>query len=678
MLDYGREICGRLAISSRREWLVTNGIGGFASGTVAGLLTRRYHGMLIAAQHPPVERVLMVTKVEDNAIYDGQVFPLYANHWVGDAVNPMGYQNLERFHLEGTTPVWTYACGDALLEKRVWMEQGANTTYVRYNLIRGAMPLTLESKILVNYRDYHETTQVDFWRMQVDAIDEESRQGLRVLARPEATPFFLLGKDVAWTARHTWYRGFYLSVEAYRGQREHQEDHLNAAEASMTLTPDQSITLVLTTDPNADLDGDAAYERRHSYEESLTRLARLTSMDLDEMVNLSLTPQPDADAIHHLVLAADQFIVERSTPQTPRGHTIIAGYPWFSDWGRDTMIGLPGLTLATGRPQIARSILSTYAQFVDQGMLPNRFPDVGDEPEYNTADATLWYFEAIRAYLAATQDRALIFKLYPILAEIIDWHLRGTRYNIRVDPADGLLYAGAEGVQLTWMDAKVDDWVVTPRKGKPVEINALWYNALYTMQQFSVLVGQDATPYAEAAQACRMGFDRFWNEETGYCFDVLDTPHGHDDRLRPNQLFAVSLHYSPLPPHRQKAVVDACARHLLTSHGLRSLDPRHPDYVSCYGGNQRERDRAYHQGAVWGWLIGPFASAHLRVYRDRKLMRSFLKPLLRQIEDHGVGSLSEIYDGAAPFIPRGCIAQAWTVGEVLRVWQQIGSAKMGK
>jgi predicted glycogen debranching enzyme len=303
-------------------------------------------------------------------------------------------------------------------------------------------------------------------------------------------------------------------------------------------------------------------------------------------------------------------------------------------------------------------------------MLPNRFPDEGEAPEYNTVDATLWYLEALRAYLAETGDDALLRRLFPTLEEIVDWHRRGTRYQIHVDPDDGLLCAGEEGVQLTWMDAKVDDWVVTPRTGKPVEINALWYNALCLMADFARHLEVPADLYSDMAGRAAESFQRFWNEAAGCCYDVIDGPTGDDAALRPNQLLAVSLPYSPLSPARQRAVVDACARHLLTSHGLRSLDPRHPNYKGRHGGARRNRDAAYHQGTVWGWLIGPFVSAHLRVYGDREQARSFLEPLLRHLAGHGVGSLSEIFHGDAPFTPRGCIAQAWTVAEVLRAWRE--------
>jgi predicted glycogen debranching enzyme len=335
------------------------------------------------------------------------------------------------------------------------------------------------------------------------------------------------------------------------------------------------------------------------------------------------------------------------------------------------MIALPGLTLSTGRPEAARSILRTFAKFVDRGMLPNRFPDAGETLEYNAVDAALWYFEAVRQYFTATRDEPLLRELFPVLADIVDWHVRGTRYNIHVDPEDGLLYAGEPGVQLTWMDAKGGDWVVTPRIGKPVEVNALWYNALHTLAQFARALKKPAGEFQSGAEKAGAGFRRFWNESAGCCFDVIDGPGGNDASLRPNQIFAVSLPQSPLTPEQQRAVVDVCARHLLTSHGLRSLSHDSPSYQPRYGGDARQRDAAYHQGTVWGWLLGPFVLAHLRLYNDPAGAASFLEPMAQQVKVYGIGSAGEIFDGDPPFTPRGCIAQAWTVAEVLRAWTTI-------
>lgn len=653
ILDFGREVCGNLCIAERREWLVTNGLGGYASGTVAGLLTRRYHGLLVAALRPPVGRALLLTKLDETATYDGHSYPLFANRRHGDRVEPAGLCYLERFHLEGTTPVWTFACADALLEKRIWMQPEANTTYIRYDLRRAGGPLRLDVWALINHRDHHGSTRAGDWTMQIEPV----AHGLRLTAFAGAVPFYLLSHDAEVIPAHEWCEGFYLSAEAFRGQIA-TEDLLGGATLQRTLQPGESLCLVASVDPSPNLDGVAAYAGRQAYEEQV--LAEAGRMPV-----LRAAPP----AIEHLVLAADQFVVRRPLPDGQQGYSVIAGYPWFADWGRDTMISLPGLTLVTGRYQVARRILDTFAHHVHQGLLPNRFPDGGEAPEYNTADATLWYLEAIRAYHAATGDDALLRRLFPILKEIIVWHLRPTRHQIHADPADGLLYAGEPGVQLTWMDARVDDWVVTPRIGKPVEINALWSNALRIMADFARILGESADRYDALADRAAAGFARFWNPAKGCCYHVLDGPEGDDPALRPNQLLAVSLPHSPLTKAQQRAVVDLCARHLLTSHGLRSLAPDHPAYAGHYGGDRRQRDTAYHQGTVWGWLIGPFVRAHLRVYHDPARARSYLEPLVRQVVSHGVGSVSEIFDGDPPFTPHGCIAQAWSVAELLSAWQ---------
>ena len=348
--------------------------------------------------------------------------------------------------------------------------------------------------------------------------------------------------------------------------------------------------------------------------------------------------------------------------------TVIAGYPWFGDWGRDTMISLPGLTLTTGRPGVGAGVLRTFARVVDRGLLPNRFPDGGEAPEYNTVDATLWYVEAIRAHHAATEDDGLLKELYPTLESIVAWHREGTRHGIAIDPGDGLLHAGEPGVQLTWMDAKVGDHVVTPRIGKPVEVNALWFNALTAMATFARRLGRPAAEWEAMADRAAKSFERFWSDGLGYCLDVIDGPDGDEALLRPNQIFAVSLPASPLSRSRQQGVVDACARHLLTPYGLRSLARFHPAYRSTYGGDVASRDRAYHQGTVWSWLLGPFALAHYRVYGNAAVARSFLAPLAHHLEDGAVGSIAEICDADPPYAPRGCVAQAWSVAETLRAW----------
>lgn len=654
-IDFGRAICGDPLAARRREWLVTNGIGGFACGTISGELTRRYHGLLIAALKPPLGRTLLAVKFNERLAYHAQTYDLAVNRMADDELVGQGYRHLERFYLDGTIPIWQYACSDALLEKRVWMEQGANTTYIQYTLLRATSSVSLYLEALVNHRDYHDLTLEEI-KLKVSAIDK----GLKIERDGYSAAYFLLASKGEFSIQPYWIRGFSLAVEQERGF-EGIEHHLVCGDYQVELEPGDSVTLAASLGGDVDLDGNQAYSRRKRHEEEL-------------MDALPGRANKEDRVLRRLALAADQFIVSRSVGGE-EGHSLIAGYPWFGDWGRDTMISLPGLTLATGRHEIAQSVLRTFARFVDRGMLPNRFPDQGEKPEYNTVDATLWYFEAIRAYIEEMESRGqnqpgieLLKEIYPILEEIIDWHLRGTHYKIHVDKADGLLYAGEPGVQLTWMDAKVGGWVVTPRIGKPIEINALWYNALICMAGFGQRLGQSVTKYEELATLTRASFDRFWNGSAGYCYDVIDGPEGHDACLRPNQLFAIALPHSPLSAERAKRVVDVCARYLLASHGLRSLAPFELDYQPYYGGDLRQRDAAYHQGTVWSWLIGPFVQAYLRVYGDRRQARSYILPLLHHLSDHGLGSVSEIFDGNPPFEPRGCFAQAWGVAELIRCW----------
>jgi len=659
-VQFGREILGNLELAESREWLVTNGIGGFASGTAAGTSTRRYHGLLMASLDPPTARTLLVAGLDESLGYAGREFSLATNRWLSGSVAPEGYLNLESFHLEGTKPVWTYALADALLEKRVWMQRGENTTFVEYTLARTSGPVELKGKMLVAYRDYHSTTHANGWRMQITPVE----RGLLVLAFEGATPFYLRSPSASFEPRHEWYRDFFLPVERQRGLDDH-EDRLLAGVFRASLKPGERLLLVFSTDPQASLDTEAARMRQSNHEWKLFQ-----SWQEKHLETANTAPDDEPGWLWQLVLAADQFLVQRPLPDDPAGMSVIAGYPWFCDWGRDTMIALPGLTLPLGRPEIARKILESFARYVDAGMLPNNFPDRSGAPQYNTIDAALWYFEAVRQYYETSLDAELLKKLFPVLAGIVKAHVAGTRYNIKVDPADALVYGGSPEVQLTWMDAKIGDWVVTPRIGKPVEINALWINALQTMEGFAGTLGQPAAGYGKLREQAQKNFQKFWNAARDCCFDVLDVPGGGPDpALRPNQIFAVSLPVSPLTPSQQKSVVDAVGRELLTSCGLRSLGPAEPGYQGHYGGGPRDRDAAYHQGTGWGWLLGPFALAHFKVYGDRAAAQSFLEPLGSSVHSAGLGSISEIFDGDAPFMPTGCFAQAWSVAEVIRVWE---------
>jgi predicted glycogen debranching enzyme len=655
VVNMGREICGNLEMAERREWLVTNGIGGFASGTVAGSLTRRYHGLLIAALKPPLGRTLLVSKLEETVEYEGQMFQLSTNHWHQGTVAPTGFTLMERFHLEGTTPVWTFILADARLEKRVWMEPGENTTYVRYAVTRGTLPIRLSLRALINNRDYHWTTLDNLPEFSPTSVP----QGLQIYPSG-GPPFMLSASGGSVETGGTWYHNYDLPLERKRGLSD-REHHLHIGTWVINLKPGEDITWMATTHPEHPLPTSTSFDARRDHEQAL----------LTPPGTGTASSTPRMPWIQQLRLAADQFVVSRPLSSNDTGHTIMAGYHWFGDWGRDTMISLPGLTLTTKRFDIARSILSTFAHYANQGMLPNRFPDADEEPEYNTVDATLWYVEAVRQYLEATRDRVFLKTIFPVLADMLAWYRKGTRFGIGMDPTDHLLHAGEPGVQLTWMDAKVGDWVVTPRMGKPVEINALWYQAWLTLGQLAKPLKAPHQEFLKIANDIKTSFQRFWHEPSHYCYDVIDGPHGHDPTPRPNQLFAVSLPNSPLTDWQQQAVVDYCARHLYTSYGLRSLGPEDPQYVGQYGGDMRQRDSAYHQGTVWGWLIGPFVLAHHRVYRNPGSALSYLEPMAHQLNDYGVGTLGEIFDGQPPFTPRGCIAQAWTVAEVLRAWHLI-------
>jgi predicted glycogen debranching enzyme len=653
-----------------REWLVTNGLGGFASGTVGQANTRRYHGVLVAALHPPVDRVLMVAKVDAAVSYGGERFELGANEYADGTLAPRGFERLSEFRLDGAMPVWTYAFGDALLEQRMWMAHGRNTTYISFTLRAATADVDLELLPLCTYRDYHSHGHGG-WSLDV----EPEARGCRVSAFPGARSYRLMTDAGDFVSSPDWYWRFHHRAEAERGL-DAEEDLFRPGKFHARLAPGETLTFIATAEAD---------------EPDSTRAA-LTALLKRQSTLLRSVPESAPNWVDQLTLAADQFIAQRWHDGKPVGTTVIAGYPWFSDWGRDTMIALPGLALATDRAGDAAAILRTFAAHASEGMLPNRFPDGGEAPEYNTVDATLWYFHALDAYLEGTGDQRILRDLYPTLREIVDWHRRGTRFGIRVDPRDGLLFAGERGVQLTWMDAKIGDWVVTPRIGKAVEINALWHFALLRMSRWARALNDRsaATEFARDAGRVAESFaDAFWYADGGHLFDVIDCPEddstaGHansrgqraDASLRPNQIFAVSLGTDLLDSDRARAVVSTCSRHLLTPVGLRSLAPGHQRYVGRYGGGPRERDAAYHQGTVWSWLLGPFALAHYRAYGDVTHSLALLDGLAAHLDDGCIGTISEIFDADAPHAARGCFAQAWSVSETLRAWHELNRVSL--
>ncbi|MDG4555527.1 MAG: amylo-alpha-1,6-glucosidase [Candidatus Competibacter sp.] len=697
-IRFGRAICGDLAQAERREWWLGNGLGAYAAGTIAGTLTRRYHGLLIAPVFPPLGRWLVFTKADATLLDGDREIPLFSNRWGGGVVSPEGHVHLESFHLHGRMPVWRYALGDRTVEQRIWLEPGANTVYIAWRLeIPPNLPLakgggeaggifvspsgkrgvtgdlSLRVRLLVNARDHHVGMNPGGFAPQVEIVEQQ----LHVVC-PDRFKLNFQAAGGQFQTEWDWIENFDLPLERERGLPE-RDAHLCIGHALLTLRPGVWVGVVASLREEASADLDAALQRFLDHEVALIEHARPS---LQIPPNPSL-PKGDGEAggisppdwIDQLVLAADSFLFARPVPALPDGESVIAGYPWFGDWGRDTMIALPGLTLATGRLDSARRILLTFARFVDQGMLPNVFPGAGETPDYNTVDAALWYFEAWRAYVEASDDQAALAKVFPVLAEMIDWHVKGTRYRIGMDLADGLLHAGGPGVQLTWMDAKVGDWVVTPRIGKPVEINALWYNALAIMADFAEQLGQPSASYRDLATQARQGFRRFIRPDAAGLFDVLDGPSGDDPTVRPNQIFAVSLPHSPLEPEVQQAVVRVCGQELLTSYGLRSLAPSHPDYRPYYLGGVWERDGGYHQGPVWAWLLGHYALAEYRIHGNAAAAQARLHPVRDHLLDAGLGTVSEILDGAPPHVPRGAPAQAWSVACVLEAWWRLERLK---
>jgi predicted glycogen debranching enzyme len=651
MQPFDRSVCTDLTAATRREWLETNGLGGYASSTLAGLHTRRYHGLLVAATKPPVGRTVLVSKLEDAVTIDGLRYELSTNQYA-ETVHPRGFELLGEFRPD-PLPTWVYDLHGFELVKTVFMIHGSNTTVVEYELkpkhdgpALAALECSLEVRPLLAMRDYHALAHEDDRASGAVSIEA----GL-VRTRPfEHAPEVYVCHDGATVdERAWWYRGLEYAEERARGF-DSREDLFSPFALTFDLSKRRRASVVLSTAPH-----DAAHTRDDRRAEIKRREAITANVPIAN------------DLVRSLVRATDHYIVGRDDSKT-----VIAGYHWFADWGRDTMISLPGLTIATGRPDVARQILLTFARHVDRGMLPNRFPDAGEAPEYNTVDSALWFFEAVRALAAKTGDYEFVREhLYEKLAEIVVWHERGTRYGIAVD-TDGLVRSGEEGVQLTWMDAKVGDWVVTPRRGKPVEIQALWYNALRVMQDFAKRFGDTdgAAHYAAAAGRAHESFEaQFWNADLGCLYDVVDGAE-RDASIRPNQVLAVSLHYSMLSEERSRAVVDVVERELLTPVGLRSLAPGDPAYRPHYGGDSLSRDGAYHQGTVWGWLLGPFITAYVRVNGATPEARArgaeLLEGLGAHLADAGIGHVSEIFDGDAPHEPRGCIAQAWSVAEALR------------
>lgn len=648
-IELDSELLSDLGRASRFEWLETNGKGGFAASTVAGVNTRRYHGLLTAALSPPVRRHVLLSRLEEVIEPEGHNVELGCNFYPGVA-HPRGYRLLSSFRLE-PFPIFTYWAGDRGLEKAVFLVGGEDTVVVRYTLFAGP-PCFLQVRPFVAFRDYHSLTHKN------DGIDRrlEQRSGTVSIHPYEGLPTLHFHHDAREVIPHgDWWLQHQYPREAERGL-DFEEDLYSPFALRFELSTGASVFVVASLDRISPPDPPALEQRERQRRAEVAAAARRAAPELDE----------------RLALAADSFVVDRAGA----GRTVIAGYPWFTDWGRDTMISLPGLCLVTGRLADARSILVTFARAVDGGMIPNLFPDAGQSPEYNNVDGTLWFVRACGQYVAASGDLETAKSVFlPALLEVVRRHRAGTRYGIRVD-TDGLLRAGDLGTQLTWMDAKVGDWVVTPRAGKPVEVQALWIDALETTAELARKLGADGDAREcmdLARRACESFARRFWYADGGYLYDVVDGPDGRDDAtLRPNQIFAIAVpRTSLLDDSRSRSVLDAVERELLTPYGLRTLSPRDHRYAPRYGGAQRARDGAYHQGTVWPWLIGPYVSAFLRVHgRSQSSLakaRALIEPLIAYLAHQGVGQIPEVFDADPPHGAGGCPAQAWSVAELVRL-----------
>ncbi|NNE68360.1 MAG: glycogen debranching protein [Pyrinomonadaceae bacterium] len=648
MIRYDQNICTDFEKSKRLEWLETNGIGGFACSTVSTANTRRYHGLLTAATNPPLGRLILLSRFEETVRIDGTPHGITTSIYK-DAVQPKGHSYLREFRLD-PFPIWVYEIDGVELERRIFMVNGENTTVCRWKVLSKVAghgtTVELELKPLVSFVSYHHLQNSS---ARINTIFESSEDSVAVQPLGDGPRLYFGHSRAEVQPTGHWYYSLEYPIERERGF-DSSEDLFQPFALGFDLA-DEAV-VIASTKPKKHASADA-------YEEA----------EIDRRNKLIEIADPKGPFKRRLVLAADQFIVDRG-----EGKTILAGYPWFSDWGRDTMIALPGLALSTNREGIAKNILLEFSNHISEGMIPNRFPDEGETPEYNTVDATLWYFEAIRAYVEKTKDFSFVKdSLYEALVEIIYWHRRGTRFGIKLDE-DGLLKAGVPGWQLTWMDAKFGDEVFTPRIGKPVEIQALWYNALETMRLFAGEFGDDDGKhlYSEMASTAKKTFNRdFWFKDGGYLYDVIDGDQ-KDASIRPNQIFAVSLRNSMVSMYRAKRIVQTVEKELFTPLGLRSLAVGDPAYRGIYKGSPHERDSSYHQGTVWAWLMGAFVESLRRTYPKGRKFRQYELKIQRGFAEHlkenGVGQVSEIFDGDKPHEPRGCFAQAWSVAELLRVF----------
>lgn len=664
-MEFGKSYWYDFHQGSEREWIVTNGIGGYASLSLIGSNSRRYHGLLAGALKPPTSRYLLLSNLLEDIIFTGGS-PVSLSSFLtkgsnGEEYINHGYDRLTRVKYD-FFPEFTFNHEDIVIKKKIAMKQGENTTVVLYEIRNGSRRASLKLTPLVNFRDHHHRSLKE----NLDFVTEISDNEMSVCPAGSTARLRMgVSGGQPFQLEDCYFYNMFYTLEQERGL-DCLEDHFIPGFFSVELNSWECKTVAFTASCCEAVSSDRQMQEVFKPEKQLSDAVKVISDRTGRMEQLLKRTGYSSGLIKKLVLAADNFIVYRNST---KARTIIAGYPWFTDWGRDTMIAFTGLTLTTGRFADAKEILYTFSRYVDYGLIPNMFPDDGEKPAYNSVDAALWYFEAVNSYLKYTGDSEFIKEeIYPCLKNICQCFTVGTIYEIAMTE-DGLITAGNENTQLTWMDAKVGDWVVTPRHGKAVEINALWYNGLMIMSELAQRF-MDRDIYLEPASKTKASFERvFWNEEQQCLYDVVNEA-GSDSSIRPNQILAVGLSHAVLEGHKARSVVEKVWKELYTPYGLRTLAQDSPQYRGVYSGDVWSRDGAYHQGTVWTWLLGRFIKAYVRVSGNtaqaRRTALDFILPFADHMRDAGVGNISEIFDGSSPHRPRGCFAQAWSVAEILR------------
>lgn len=646
-MRFGKNELKSFKTAISREYLITNGIGGYSSSTICGANIRKYSALLVAAINPPVDRKVLLSKLDETVFLDGEKYIIYSNE-KADGTVENGYINEVSFENK-YFPVQNFMVNGVFISKKLTMEYGKNTIIVNYTIINNDKPFKMRIEPLVNNRDHHGNTKCHEFNCS-QAYDKLSTV---ISFDINDLSLNLKSDKAAYIKREKWYQDMFYVNEKERGLVDY-DNHFIPGYFEFELKPHEKgeFSIIASTESIKNVDGKYYFELEEKRKESL--LSNLK--DRDELSEI-------------LALAADQFLVKRkSTGKT----TVIAGYPWFTDWGRDTMIAFTGLTLCTGRFKEAREILQTFAMYVRDGLVPNMFPDTNAKPIYNTIDASLWYFNSVYGYIKYTGDYEFIkTNIFRVLTNIIEKHIEGTSYDIKMDKEDGLLSGGNKDTQLTWMDVKINDFAVTPRYGKAVEINALWYNAICIYNLLCKKFQVKYEFYDELQRKIESNFvKKFWNYKKNYFYDYISKDCANE-QIRPNGIIALSLPYTVVDEEKAKRAIATALEKLYTPYGLRSLEKDDKQYIGVYSGNVLSRDTSYHQGTVWGWLMGPFISSIKRWYKDDELCAKLIAPFYEHLKDRCIGSISEIFDGDSPHEPKACYAQAWSVGEALRVYLEL-------